>query len=224
MRSLTDMAADLEVPTEQLLTSLRVVATRAGIEELAEWAARELEGYAEEDEVPAYRCWELTIVASLYNPYQAFIQRAHVPIAEKYRESATIYRCRDGVGQVESVLSANSGAGPVGVEHPNLSRIVSASLQRPWTCVEARAEFSPLHLKRIVDKARQAALNLCLECEKKKIVLQHYGAEDDAPPRDRTAWTATLSEEATKLAIKDAWASVRDRIYEAASSIGQGLS
>jgi hypothetical protein len=219
MRALTDMAADLDVAAEQLLTSLRVVATRAGVEELAEWAAKELEGYTEEDELPTYRCWELTIVASLYNPYQAYIPRAHVPIAKEYREGATIYRCRDGVGQVESVLAANSGAEPVGVEHPNLSRIVNASLQRPWTCVQASAEFSPLHLKQIVDKARQTALKLCLECEKKSIVLQHYGG-DDTPSRKRRAWTARLSEEATKLAIRDAWVSVRDGIIDAASSMG----
>ena len=50
MRSLTDMAADLDVSTEQVLTTLRVVASRAGLEELAEWSAKELEGYGEKDE------------------------------------------------------------------------------------------------------------------------------------------------------------------------------
>ena len=55
MRSLTDMAADLAVSTEQVLTTLRVVASRAGLEELAEWAAKELEGYGEKDELPTHR-------------------------------------------------------------------------------------------------------------------------------------------------------------------------
>ena len=80
MRSLTDMAADLGVSTEQVLTTLRVVASRAGIDELAAWAAKELEGYGEKDELPTHRRWQLIIVADLYNPYQAFVPQAHVPI------------------------------------------------------------------------------------------------------------------------------------------------
>ena len=153
MRSFTDLAADLDVSTEQVLIALRVVATRAGVEDLADWAAKELEGYSEADQLPTHRCWELTIVASLYNPYQAFVPRAHVPIAQEYREKATIYHCRDGIGQIESALSAGRQSEPMGVEHPNLARIVSASLQCPWTCVQATAEFSSLHLKTIVDRA-----------------------------------------------------------------------
>ena len=221
MRSLTDLAADLDVSTEQVLTAIRVVATRTGVEELAEWAAKELEGYAEDDELPTHRRWELTIFASLYNPYQAFVTRAHIPIARDFREKATIYHCREGIGQIESALSAGGRSEPMGVEHPNLAQIVNASLQHPWTCVQATAEFSSLHLKSIVDKARQTALKLCLECEKKGIVLQYYGGDDDdTTPRERKAWITTLKQEGTKLVIKEAWVSIRDRIFEVAASIG----
>ena len=179
MKSLTDLAADLDVSTEQVLIALQVVATRAGVEDLADWAAKELEGYAEADELPKHRRWELTIVANLYNPYQAFVSRAHVPIAREYREKATIYHCREGIGQIESALSAGRQNEPMGVEHPNLARIVNASLKHPWTCVQASAEFSSLHLKTIVDRARHSALKLCLECERKGTVLEYYGGGDD---------------------------------------------
>ena len=207
MRSLTDMAADLDVSTEQVLIALRVVAARAGVDDLADWAAKELEGYAEEDELPTHRRWELTIVASLYNPYQAFVRRANVPIAREYREKATIYNCRDGVGQIESALSAAGHSKPMGVEHPNLAQVVNASLQWPWACVQADAEFSSMHLKTIVDRARYTALKLCLECEKKGMVLEYYGGDgDNATPRERNAWRTVLTQETTKLAIKDAWA------------------
>ena len=220
MKSLTDLAADLDVSTEQVLIALQVVATRAGVEDLADWAAKELEGYAEEEELPKHRRWELTIVANLYNPYQAFVSRAHVPIARDYREKATIYHCREGIGQIESALSAGRQNEPMGVEHPNLARIVNASLEYPWTCVQAGAEFSSLHLKTIVDRARHSALKLCLECERKGTVLEYYGGgDDDGTPRERKAWISTLKLEATKVAIKDAWTSIRDTLYEAAGSV-----
>ena len=40
MKSLTDLAADFDVSTEQVLIALRVVATRAGVEDLADWEER----------------------------------------------------------------------------------------------------------------------------------------------------------------------------------------
>ena len=172
MRSLTDLAGNLDVSVEQVLIALRIVATRAGVDELAEWAARELEGYGENDELPAYRTWELTIFASLHNPWQGFISRVQVPIKEEFRETATIYHCRSGIGELErGLVGTDDLAAVTTVEHPKLAQIVGASLRHPWTCVQATAEFSPLHLKTIVDRARQTALKLCLECEKNGVTL-----------------------------------------------------
>ena len=215
MRSLTDMAADLGVSTEQVLTTLRVVASRAGIDELAAWAAKELEGYGEKDELPTHRRWQLTIVADLYNPYQAFVPQAHVPIAEKYRRTATTYCCREGVGQLEDGLGDKLGNSVTGVEHPNLAEIVGASLQPGWTCVRAHAEFSSMHLREIVNRSRQTALTFCLECEKKGITLQYYGADDDSrtASEERKTWSDLLRQESTKLALKDIWVVLRDNLF-----------
>ena len=73
MRSLTDMAGDHNVPTAQVLTALRIVATRAEAAELAEWTTKELEGYEENDEVPEHRIWEPPIVGSVANPYRGIL-------------------------------------------------------------------------------------------------------------------------------------------------------
>ena len=208
MRSLTDLAADLDVSTEQVLVALRVVAYRAGVDELAEWAAKELEGYHKDEELPPYRQWRLTIHADVYNPYQAFVPDAEIPLPEKFRK-ATIYRCYDGVGRLERLL-ADDTDGQMGVENPDLSRIVSASLHPGWTCVRARAIFASGHLKEIVDRTRQTALKFCLECEKKGIVLHfHSGGEEvKADSQQRTSWTSSLSLEAAKLALKEIWSQV----------------
>ena len=40
MKSLTDLAGNLDASTAQVLTALRIVATRAGVEEIAAWAAK----------------------------------------------------------------------------------------------------------------------------------------------------------------------------------------
>ena len=190
MKSLTDMAGNLDVSTEQVLTALRIVSNRAGVENLTDWATKELEGYEAEDELPTHRSWPLTIVASLHNPYQGFMPNVHVgalAIPEEYRKDATFYHCRDSIGRVESMLSKKEGGdeGGFGVEHPNLAQYINIGpmVDGVWTCTHAHANFSPGHLRAIVTKARQSALSLCLECEKNGIDLQ-WGVTTTRAPKN----------------------------------------
>ena len=120
MKSLTDLAGDLNVSTEQVLTALRIVATRAGVTELADWAAKELEGYNADEELPRHRHWRLSIVASTYNPMQAHITNVHVgdfAIDPKFREKETTCECRDGIGQLEELLADHKAGEPLVVCH-----------------------------------------------------------------------------------------------------------
>ena len=172
MKSLTDLAGNLDASAAQVLTALRIVATRADVEEIVEWVERELEGYEIDDELPAYRTWKLTIKANLHNPFQGFMRDVSVgdyAISEQYREKATTYSCRDGVWQIENMLARHDGQA-LGAEHPNLASFINSGpmLSEGWTCTHATAEFSPAHMESIVNYARQTALGFCLECEKKE--------------------------------------------------------
>lgn len=213
MKSLTDMVGDLGVSTEQVLTALRIVAARAGVEELAEWAAKELEGYEEDDKLPKNRIWRLSIVASFHNPAQGSVQNAHVgdfAIDKKYRKQVTTHYCREGVGQIENLLSSDEGQ-PMSVEHPNLAQLINKGpmvRNAGWLCTHAAAQFSPMHLKTIVNKARQTALKLCLECESKGVSLRYMAADDSTTTQGR-AWMDTLRQEGTKVVIRDVWAIIR---------------
>ena len=223
MKSLTDLVGNLGVSTAQVLTALRIVATRADVEELAEWAAKELEGYEAEDELPPHRIWKLTIVASLHNPMQGFIQDTHLgdfAIDEKHRKAATTFHCREGVGELEDMLSAHDtkgGGGTFGAEHPNLSALVNSGpmVGKGWTCTHATAQFSPANISKVVNMAQQTALNLCLECEKNGIDLQ-WGEDDTTGAQERSSLINTLKEEGTKVIIRDAWVGIRDAIMSIA--------
>ncbi len=216
MRSLTDMVGNLDIPTEQVLTQLRIVATRAQVEDLANWAMKELEGYEEEDELPPHRRWALSIVGSFHNPMQGFVRNADIPhsaIDPALRERVTIHQCRDGVGQIEALLTAHDGGSPLGVEHPNLAALINEGPTHSpgWLCVEAKAQFSPGHLRTILSRVRQSALTFCLECEKKEVYLQ-YESNGGATSEERGAWIRTLRLEATKLVMKDVWNRVWDAL------------
>ena len=211
MKSLTDLAGNLDASTAQVLTALRIVATRADIEEIVEWSARELEGYKEGDELPAYRIWNLTIKASLHNPHQAFMPEVNIPelaIEERYRKDATTYSCRDGVWQIENML-ANLDSKELGVEYPNLAYMINTGpmIGDGWRCTHANAVFSPVHLTTIVNNARQTALGFCLECEKEGVDLR-WGEDDQTAPEERARWFAMIKEEGTKLILRGAWETV----------------
>ena len=93
MKSLTDLAGNLDASAAQVLTALRIVAARADVEEIVEWAAKELEGYQEEDELPAHRIWHLSITASLHNPHQGLMNETHLgdfAIDAENREKVTV--------------------------------------------------------------------------------------------------------------------------------------
>ena len=215
MKSLTDMAGDLEIPTAQILTALRIVATRAQVPELARWAAKEMEGYNEDDELPGHRVWKLTIVGSLHNPMQAFFQDVLLgdfAIAEEYRERVTTYRCRNSVGDIEGMLE-NKQDGNFGVEHPNLAALINTGPMKSeaWTCTHASAKFSKMHLRGVVTKARQTALGLCLQCEENGVELQ-WGNAEDTSHEERAQWVRTLRDDGTRAIIRAACDSLRAMI------------
>ena len=209
MKSLTDMAGNLDVSTAQVLTALRIVATRAGVMEVATWAAKEMEGYGPTDELPPHRSWKLSIVGDLHNPSQGVERDIHLgdlSIPDQYRAEVTTYPCRSGVGNLERMLAnQQSDDGHWAVEHPNLAAFVNAGplLDPGSECTRATAKFSILHLEEVVSRARQTALTLCLECEAKGVELQW--APDDASNAERGEWRNTLRQEGTKEAVKAAW-------------------
>ncbi len=217
MRLLADLAGNLDISTAQVLTALRIVSTRAGIDEVTDWTKKELEGYSESDELPPHRIWRLTIKATLYNPNQAIMNDVNLgdcAIDENIRENATIYRCRDGVWQIEDMLRER-GDRRIGAEHPNLATLINQGpmLGEGWTCTHANAEFSPIHMKEIVNKARQVALELCLECEKSGVDLLWSG-DDGNSLEGRNKWLETIKNESTKEIIRRAFAMISKTITE----------
>ena len=214
MRSLTDMAGDLNTSTAQVLTALRIVATRAGVEDLAEWATKELEGYEAGDDLLPHRVWRATIVGSLHNPMQGFLTDVHLSdfaIAEQHRKEATTFHCRQGIAVIESSLRTDEGRKRnFEISQPNLAMLVNTGpmSNESWTCTKASARFSRILLEDVVNKARQTALRLCLECEGQGIELQ-WSEGGETSQEERAQWRRTLREEGTRVALRAAWEPIR---------------
>ena len=163
-------------------------------------------------------------LAGLLNPYRGILSNVDigtVAFPEQFRE-ATIYRCLDGVGDLETLLR---GIGPeptpLSAEYPDLASLVNSSrmTNEAWKCVKATALFSPVHLMNVVTKARQTALTLCLECESKGIELRWLGNEDDESGSYRQ-WLRTLRDENAKEAIRTVWTGLRKALFAAVEHYG----
>ena len=224
MRLLTDVAADHDTSVAQVLTAVRVVGMRAGVQDLAAWAAKEAGGYAQDDELPAHRIWNLSVVATLHNLAVGVMPNVHVgtlALPEQHRQSATTYRCRDAVGDLEVLLADKSGMGePMGVEHPELAQLVNAGplVSEGWACTRADAQFSPIHLMNVITQARQTALTLCLECESNGIELHWLGNEADETEEYRR-FLQTLRDENTREGIRAVWSVIRAALFAAAGAM-----
>ena len=202
MKSLTDLAGDLDISTTQVLTALRIAGTRIGIDEIADWSRKELEGYQEEDNLPPHRIWRLTIKGDVHNPIQGTMKNllfGDISIAEEHRDKVTTFHCQEGIWSLEKSQAELGFQARVFVEHPNLAHLINSGPMRntAWPCVHACAEFSGMHLLGVVNKARQAALGFCLSCEQKGLGL-YWGDQ----PGEHGTWLSKFRDEAAVQAVR----------------------
>ena len=111
--ALIEDAAGGDVPVDQLLRRLKVVATRAGLPELETWVQNELSGYNDSNDLPAYRGpFAAHVLGYFSGPFQSSAQ--NVPIAsvafpEELRHGRLFeVRFLDSVAELESLQSAGT--------------------------------------------------------------------------------------------------------------------
>lgn len=110
---LIEDAAGSEVPVDELLRRLKVVASRARIPELEGWVQMELDGYEDANLLPPYRGpFSAHVLGHFSGMFQS--QARNVPIAptafpKEYREGRLFeVRFFDGVAELEVLAAANS--------------------------------------------------------------------------------------------------------------------
>ncbi len=107
-------AAGSDVPVDELLRRLKVVATRARLPELEAWVQNELGGYENADDLPTYRGpFPAHVLGFFSGPFQSSAR--NVPIApsafpEDMREGRLFQvRFFDSVAELEVLSAADSG-------------------------------------------------------------------------------------------------------------------
>lgn len=198
MRPLIEDVSDFKQNADQVLTDLRITVSRAGLKEMAEWLRHEVSGYGPDTAVPEYRTWEAKVKGSIQAG--ALYMANDVDLTEllppELAARATKYECREGIGAIEASLNVEGGTGEVraALHGPILEAVNrggnGVQLTPGHVCVEAHLSFSREHLRAIVTKVRQKAIDVCLECEDKGLSLPSPRGQTEETKREGPFWNA----------------------------------
>lgn len=182
--TLIDVLSTVERNPEQGLTDLRVMAERWELPEIAEWARKECSGYGLTEDLPNYRVWEARLVGDLHGTWSSEVAK-ELDLREVIRSSptaarvATTYRCTRAIGWLWN--ESYGGMGQKEARMPvtrELEDLVTAEMgmsivPRPAQvrCVRAEHRFGTSEFGAAAQGARQWALDLCIACEDKGLVL-----------------------------------------------------
>jgi hypothetical protein len=164
-------------PVSTLLRQLKVVAARTGTGGLAEWVERELNGYANSEELPAYRGpFDTIVLGQFMGPFGIELQNVPIPpstLPEKLRDTALFKLfVLESVGRVETWA-----AQPDVTFHwsPDSVRFYNAGLGRGTIKPVVRTDMALATAVRpidtsifisVLDAVRNRILDLSLELER----------------------------------------------------------
>ncbi len=163
-------AADRDRPLADLLRRCLILAYRLGHAPFRAWVERELNGYPQEAELPAYRYGLRGILkADLSGPMQSFVKNANVPVTsipEPYRESIVRFDFRESVAELEDLVRASRAEGNGSVmRHVPVEVYANVTIYQGHSTMSLWAELSLAALVGVLDQVRNRALLFALEIE-----------------------------------------------------------
>ena len=104
-----------------------------------------------------------------------------------------------GIHEIEELLKG--GESTFYVKSPYLVPLINMGNDNPgWQCIQASAQCGSNQFFSVVNKARQTALKMCLECEKNGVELKWDDGKGDNG-EEQSRWREMLKQEATRATI-----------------------
>lgn len=188
LEGLIKAATDDAVRVSTLLRKLKVVAARLGTLQLEEWVDHELNGYAQDDDLPDYRAERGSEVrGNLSGPFGTSATNAPIPPSLFPEDLMQLFRIdfRQPIAEVERLadatdaLAANWSADMIGYTN----RLIQAGtlvIYRGMYLTDAHHVVTPAAMGAIVDVVRTRILDLALSLE----AVEPRAGEPDAQTGD----------------------------------------
>lgn len=184
LRKIQEAATDSTTDLPTLLRMCKVLASRLRNPTLKAWVDAELNGYAPDAELPAYRVFRATSRLSIINELRgtavlqiprSIIRRALGPDGEDRLGSV---RLRIGVAEI-AVLSETDAAG---IQWSIEAAVAVAKHMTQWDPLGAQTEISRSCLIGVLDTVRTRVLNVALELEEEDSSLGEESIAPETPP------------------------------------------
>lgn len=160
-----------------ILLKTKVLASRLGSEELADWVRHELDGYGSEDEVPKYRVLKGRLLGTVTNGYTINRNRELIPppdFRDVLEERMNRFTMRASISNLETLRESNDNpaqaiAFPLPPQiGPALASVFSDDVQ----VIDARINFDISAVNHILSSVRSKLLDFLLELQKQDIDMQ----------------------------------------------------
>lgn len=181
--------ADSTTPLATILRKCLILAAQLKSDDLKSWAAKELEGYESDDEVPAYRVLGITAKGLFLGGWGAQINDQPLPssVLEKdHQHWATTAQARQGVAALEALV-AKDPAGSARVNWPpDMVAYYQAKFFQGYALNRAWQEIPIPAIVEILDTVRTRVLKFVLELQEEigdidKVIGNNKKVEEAAP-------------------------------------------
>jgi len=164
---LREIQADLASKDAHATTVLRkckILASRLGSDDFAQWVEWELNGYPESQPTPEYRRLTIAYYASFMNSAWR-LPKQPVPlqvVPEKQRDSFQYIEFRDGIAKADSFTRANKGAV---IQRPELIFALQGNMYPDMNCQGVWGEISGIEFEQLISAVKNRILDFCLKIE-----------------------------------------------------------
>ncbi|WFU28355.1 hypothetical protein QA649_19695 [Bradyrhizobium sp. CB1717] len=172
MPLLSDIQQDIleNRPLAPILLKLRFLASRLGSDVLEDWVRFELDGYADETEVPPYRILTVHYTASFIGAFGSQMKNAPVP-AYVIQECAGAHWLtiseRQSVPAIENLLSrVDESGGQLHIDASNLILLLQGKMYPGMNCVSVHGKISSPSVVALLAAVRSRILELTIQLEK----------------------------------------------------------
>jgi len=147
-----------------VLRKCKILASRLGSKEFAQWVAWELDGYPDSQPTPDYRRLTITYYASFFGMGWE-VQKAAIPlqvVPPEHHDRFTFVEFRDGIAKADSLARSTHG---VTVARPELAFAVQGKMYPQLQCHNVWGEISPIEFQQILSAVRNRILDFSLSIE-----------------------------------------------------------
>lgn len=171
LQEIIDLAVDDKAPLSVLLRKCLVLATKLRNERLKEWASSELNGYPDQDKLPAYRQISVHAKGNFYGPFGAAIRNANLPsiiLSKEHRLWAEKTFLTQPIAAYDKVIADKDAAksGSVSIAWPpNLVMMYQEKFYDGYSLAQAWQVIPTSAIVGMADTIRNRILSFALEIE-----------------------------------------------------------